>query len=156
MTPEQVVTTLVSQRRRFIAFAKHITGNQDMAEDVVQDSYILAFNNAHQFTGDQPWKWMNQIIVNRFRSILRREKWYTGLDNVADPVLPESGIDSVYIDQVLHRIGLCSNGHLLLELATGTEYLELAHSEGIPEGTLKSRTFRAREKLMRMLPEEVQ
>lgn len=156
MTPEQQanMNLLVSQRKRFVAFAQSITNNLTLAEDVVQDCYLLAFRNIHQFTGDQPWKWMNQIIVNRVRSIWRREKWYTSMDSVPDPCLEPSGFDSVYIDQILEKVQACPNGHLLLGFAVGMEYSEVTQAEGIPEGTVKSRSFRARERLMAMLPEE--
>lgn len=159
MTPEQAATfqVLVSRRQKFVNYAQYYTGDRTLAEDIVQDAYILVMKNIHQFTGDSPWKWMNTIIMNRFRSILRRSKFYGGsIDEVPEPSIDESGFDTVYLNEILERMTQCKNGHLILAMAVGLEYSEITEAEGIPEGTVKSRSFRARERLMSMLPEEIQ
>lgn len=157
MTPEQQANfqKLVDRRQQFVHYAQHHTGDRNLAEDIVQDAYILAMENIHQFSGHEPWKWMNMIIMNRFRSLLRRSKFHGGsIDDVAEPSIPASGFGTIYLNQILDCMTKCKNGDLVLQMAVGIEYSEIAEIRGIPEGTVKSRSFRARKRLAAMLPEE--
>ncbi len=153
LKPQEAISILISRRARFVLFAKHLCRSQTLAEDIVQDAYVLAIKNIHQFSGSEPWKWMNTIIINRFRSIVRRECWYTDMEDVAEPALKESATNEIYVDQILKEIVNCPNGDLIVDLAMGNEYHELAEQRGIPEGTVKSRLFRARERLGLLLAE---
>jgi len=54
--------------------ACHILGNQDLAEDTAQDTFILAFQKIHQFRGGSFRAWLLKIATNRCYDEMRTWK----------------------------------------------------------------------------------
>ena len=52
-----------------------ITGNEDDAEDVLQDAFISAFRNLESYRADAPFgAWLKKIVVNKAINFLKKRK----------------------------------------------------------------------------------
>jgi len=69
-------TALINQYDRNIyRLAFNITGNQEDAEDVLQDSFLKAYTNLGQFQGDSRfYTWLVRIAVNEALMKLRKRR----------------------------------------------------------------------------------
>lgn len=75
---ERAFTDLVVRYQRKVAgLAQRLLGYGDGAEDIVQDVFVAALENAARFRGESSaWTWLAAITVNRVRSYQRR-RWLT-------------------------------------------------------------------------------
>src|SRR5271154_6120783 len=61
--------------RNVFRIAQHITQNREDAEDVVQDAFLKAYSNLHQFQGQSKfYTWLVRIAVNEALMKLRRRR----------------------------------------------------------------------------------
>lgn len=69
-------TELVSHyERRIFRLAKHITQSDEDAEDVLQESFMKAYNNLENFQGNSKfYTWLVRIAVNESLMKLRKRK----------------------------------------------------------------------------------
>lgn len=162
MTPAEVIAYITENRRKFFFYARHLCHNKHTAEDLFQDAFESVLKHAHQFReGNDPSGWMMQIILNKFRSLNRRNKFYVDVDEDLTLVLegpPESGFDKVYLDQVVSILDkkIPKRMELIRAYVSGAEYVEMAQQFGMAEGTVKSQLWRARDQINQLFPGEMQ
>lgn len=72
----QAFTTLVNKyERKIFRLAKHITQNDEDAEDVLQESFLKAYSNLDTFQGQSKfYTWLVRIAVNESLMKLRKRK----------------------------------------------------------------------------------
>ena len=72
----QAFTKLVDKyERKIFRLAKHITQNDEDAEDVLQESFLKAFSNLDTFQGQSKfYTWLVRIAVNEALMKLRKRK----------------------------------------------------------------------------------
>jgi RNA polymerase sigma-70 factor (ECF subfamily) len=59
---------------RLYTFARRLTGEHAAAEDLVQETYVKAYQAFHQFVPDRDARpWLMKILLNAFRDQVRRE-----------------------------------------------------------------------------------
>lgn len=140
--------------------AAYFFGAGDEAEDVVQESFVKAYQALHRFRLDSPFRpWLLRIVANETRNAVRGRRRRDGLARRAlDYRAP--------IDPVLNAITE-DRGRTLLSAVRGLSdkdrsivvcrfFLELSEAEtaqtlSLPLGTVKSRTSRALERLREQL-----
>lgn len=147
--------------------ACRILENQDLAEDITQDTFIHAFQKLHQFRGGSFRAWLLKIATNLCYDEMRIWKRHphqplepTDEENnmnespywIKDPgPLPEEVAEMSDLRNVLER-GL---NQLPLKFRTVVslvdvhqlDYREVSRITGIPIGTVKSRLARGRMQL---------
>jgi RNA polymerase sigma-70 factor (ECF subfamily) len=70
---------------RLYAFAQRLTGDRAAAEDLVQETYLKAYQAFHQFApGRDARPWLMKILLNTFRDQVRRECQAPALFQPAD------------------------------------------------------------------------
>jgi RNA polymerase sigma-70 factor, ECF subfamily len=70
---EQLVQRYRARLLRFVAFS---TGDQDLAESIVQDCFMKAYNARASFRGEcSAYTWLNRIAVNLIRDNQRTQKF---------------------------------------------------------------------------------
>jgi len=159
--------------------ARSIVRDDAEAEDIVQESYLLAYRNAASFRGDaSPATWLTRIVVNEANGRLRRTRRRArivqlvpgiGPDDPADPG-DAGGIDADTDNQgarpdeqalraearrlIEARIDALP-GRLrtvfVLRAVQDLSVEETASLLGIPEATVRSQFFRARAQLREAL-----
>jgi RNA polymerase sigma-70 factor (ECF subfamily) len=155
------------------ATALRMVRNTAKAEDLVQETYVRAWQNFDRFTLGTNFKaWAFQILTflykNERRSAKSRETTvdYSGNEILPAPTSPDPHLgdtsdldwESLYPDLVddqfkraLDRLDEERRSALLLVTLGELSYQECAELQGIPIGTVMSRLFRARKQLQEEL-----
>ncbi len=165
---------LLFERYRTPAYqvALRVTGRNEDALDVVQDSFIAAFEKLDRFERDASFKtWFLRIVTNRALDLLRarRVRLAVPLEKAAEdeaaPQLAVSDTEARGLDRLAQRelaarlqaavAALPPEQKAVFGLyATGDmTYAEIAEVLGVPIGTVMSRLFHARRRLRELLPD---
>jgi len=145
--------------------ARAIVRRDDEAEDVMQDAYVRAFTHLSDFKGEARFStWLTRIALHEAFARVRRERRFQALDPAtqeANPMrspaqpTPEQQVADTELRAVLdHAIDGLPEDFRLVFVLRAVEQLsgaEVAEVLGIPEQTVKTRLFRARERLQSQL-----
>jgi RNA polymerase sigma-70 factor (ECF subfamily) len=138
-------------------YARALTRNADIADDLVQDTLVRALRSEHLFHGGEIRSWLYTILTNlnrnRLRSLARRPTLSPIEDNDApDAAGPEAGGRD--IERALATLVDDQRAALLLVVLEGLSYREVAEVQGVPIGTVMSRLARARAQIKSYLDGE--
>ena len=150
--------------------ALRMTDNAEDAADMAQEAFIKAYNSLSGFRGDSKFSvWLYRIVSNVCLDFLRKQSRRPAVslsveDDDGEEVQMDVPDDSMSPQQMLERQltreavreGLSQLPEdyrqiLLLRELQGLSYDEIAQALDIGVGTVKSRIFRAREKLCEFL-----
>jgi len=144
--------------------AVYLTRNRSQASDLVQETYLRAFRFSHRFEpGTHLRAWLFQILRNTFLTFyrLREREPVASQDGVPDWETPmfhdapeqNSGVMDAHTDleRALRRLPEDFRTVLLLAEVEGMPLEEVARVMDCPVGTVKSRIFRAKERLREFL-----
>jgi RNA polymerase sigma-70 factor, ECF subfamily len=157
-------------------FALRLSGEPDQAEDLVQETFLRAYRSWDQYTrGTAAKSWLFTICRNVFLRTRERGKRHdeivkenagpasTGVDPVnplwlsVRSVDPEGEFfDSIVDERILESIQELQEDFravVVLSDVEGLSYQEISELLDIPVGTVKSRLFRGRRQLQRVLYE---
>ena len=134
-----------------------LRGNQEHADDLVQDSLERALSNWHRGRLEADLRsWVYTIVYNRFLTERRRQRRYAAYHSLAECVdqdLPtaDGGQNSALIYRDLLRgVAALPQEQRAVLLLVGVEdysYKDAARMLGVPIGTVMSRLSRGRERL---------
>lgn len=141
---EQDVAACIPALRRY---ARALTRDVEVADDLVQDTMVRALRAEHLFLGGDVRAWLYTILTNLNRNRLRQRSRRPPLvpidDNDAVELAgPEAG--SRDIERALAMLVEDQRVALLLVVLKGLTYGEVAQVQGVPIGTVMSRVARAR------------
>ena len=147
------------------AFSLKLTGNNDDAEDLYQDTALRIITNADKYRQGTNFKaWavtiMRNIFINNYRKKVRRNliidqtpnNYYI---NSGDRTVDNDGESHVTFKELIALVDrLPEDFRVPFMMAyQGYKYDEIAEQLGSPLGTIKSRIFFARKKLQKMYDE---
>ncbi|MGD9845016.1 MAG: sigma-70 family RNA polymerase sigma factor [Variibacter sp.] len=150
----QGIETSIPALRRY---ARALTREADVADDLVQDTLTRALRSEHLFHGGDVRKWLYTIITNlnrnRLRALSRRPTAVPVEDHdLAGPMMPEVGARD--IARALATLTEEQRAALLLVTLEGLSYREVAEIQAVPIGTVMSRLARARAQIKSYLDGE--
>lgn len=138
-------------------YARALTRNADLADDLVQDCLERALARRGLFRPIGPIRsWLFTILVNLHRNSLRsnqRRGETVDLDSVPEPATPAPQPGHIALAEMARAIDLLpidQKEALLLVALEGLPYAEAAAILKVPLGTLMSRLGRARAALRTM------
>ena len=147
-------------------FAMYLTHNPSESEDLVQETYLRAFRFSHRVQpGTHLRAWLFQILRNTFLTFyrLRERESAVAEDGVPDWEVPmfhdapeeSGGVLETHTDleRAMRRLPEEFRSVLLLAEVEGLPLEEVARVMRCPVGTVKSRIFRAKERLRALLPD---
>jgi len=165
MSTMEFNSQLASLQDNLTYFAQSLTQNADDARDLVQETYLKALTYRDKFEANTNLKaWTYTIMKNTFINNYRRNvKMSTKFDNTNDLIYlnsvsaseeatPDSILSHKEISEVVskledeHRIPFQMHHQ-------GYKYKEIAEHLDLSIGTVKSRIFFSRKKLMKALKE---
>lgn len=144
-------------------FAKGLTRDASLADDMVQDTLEKAWRNWDQFDPDTELRaWLFTILRNSFLSNLRKDRRIrVGTEDLPQPPLSvapehEAALTMRDFQRAFHTLPLHQREALILVGAQGFSYDAAARLCGVAPGTIKSRANRGRQRLARMMAEGTQ
>jgi RNA polymerase sigma-70 factor (ECF subfamily) len=162
---------------RVFTIAYRMLGNRQEAEDVAQDVFVSLIRSIHSFRGDSLFStWLFRVAVNHVKNhikYLRRRRQQLKVAWDAVPGWEPQAADDGHFPTVgrvdrpdqetsarelatkalaaLEEIEPEFREALVLREMEGMSYDQIAEITGVPEGTVKSRIFRARAALHRIV-----
>lgn len=139
--------------RAMLNASLRITGNQEEAEDILQESFLIAFQKLNGIRSDGEFGgYLKKIVVNKSIDLIRKKKPdLSSLDDVQVSAEAEEESDPKYDPALLAECvaDLPSGFRVVLTLYLFEDYShrEIAQFLNISEGTSKSQYNRARHKL---------
>lgn len=157
--------SLIGLRQQLYYFALSLTKDRDNALDLLQESMMRAITYRDKFRDNTNFKaWVYTIMKNTFINDHRRTKRTKTLMDSVDrereevrmvqtPASAEASVKMNEIDRSLERLDETFREPFLMH-HHGYKYQEIADHLNIPIGTVKSRIFQARQRLMVMLSDK--
>jgi RNA polymerase sigma-70 factor (ECF subfamily) len=148
---------LVARHRdRVWAIALRMCREPEDAEDVLQETFLAAWRSIDRFGGrSEVSTWLYRIAVNKSYDQIGKRRESTPLDEPHEPAAPVDAGEQRARQQAIERAlaGLTPEFRAVAVLCDilGLTPAEAAEIVEIPEGTAKSRLFRARAELARAL-----
>jgi RNA polymerase sigma-70 factor (ECF subfamily) len=142
--------------------ALRLTGRNDVAQEVMQDALLKAFERARQYRGDAPFAaWLRKLVVNEALMQLRHDHLHIieVLDEARiehEAPLPWARIDSAALDQALNRLPDTARAVLWLYHVEGYTHVEIAGQFGRSVSFSKSQLARATRRLRELLVPQVE
>ena len=139
--------------------ARWIMGNEQDAEDMVQEAYLRAYQYFVSFQGNNGRSWMLTIVRNTCYTWLRQnraqdltveldEEISTGDSPSSSPELSlQLRASRQQVRGALEKLPIEFRELIVLRELEGLSYKEIAGVAGIPIGTVMSRLARARQQL---------
>lgn len=151
---EAFIELINENRLNIYRVAKGILTNEYDIEDAIQNTVIKAFENINTLRNDDYFRtWIIRILINECKNILRKNKRIVSFEDV---IVEEKYIDK-YENMDLTKAIASLNEDLriitLLYYFEDMSTVEIAKMLEIPEGTVRSRLSRAREKLRERMKE---
>jgi RNA polymerase sigma factor (sigma-70 family) len=140
------------------AFGRSLSGNRDLADDLVQETLLKAWAARQRFqAGTNMRAWTFIILRNLFLSQMRRARFKGEWDDlVADRILAAPASQDKHVElgdmqRALLYLPQPQREALILVGAGGFAYEEAAEICGVAVGTIKSRVARGRVALESLL-----
>ena len=128
-----------------------MTGNKKDAEDLLQDSFLIAFNNLSDLQDPERFGgWLKKIVLNECIKFCKKRVSRIDLDNSHLCYIDEADYSwwlDVQIEELHEYIKKLPNGcRLVFNLFVNEDYSHkrIAETLQISEGTSKSQYFRAK------------
>lgn len=164
MSTLEFTKSLTSLESYLLAFAMNYTKNIDDAKDLTQETMLKAIRYKEKYKPKTNFKaWVFTIMKNTFINQYRRKtKSKTIFDNSKDLFLlnnssedRDSPYNHIADNEVSKKVQKLEEEYRIpFEMHfEGYKYKEIAEKLDVPLGTIKSRIFIARKKLMDSLPE---
>jgi RNA polymerase sigma-70 factor (ECF subfamily) len=133
-------------------FARRLTGTASAAEDLVQETYLLAWKGFRTFErGTNVRAWLFRILLNRDLAGRRRPRTEAVPLDQADSRFQLRTDPSIEVNDALDRLSEEQRTVLLLNVVEGFTCREIADILSVPFGTVMSRLARARENMRALL-----
>lgn len=166
MTAIEFQYKLINLQDNLMRYSYSLTADKDDAKDLLQDTLLKALAHYDKFVYESSFKaWLYTIMkntfINNYRRLIRqntysdqtKERFYLNYTHASGSNDP----DPVYAIKELEKIieTLDDNFRLPFKMHyEGFKYKEIAETLDLNLGTIKSRIFFARKKLMKQLNEE--
>ena len=161
---------VLEHQNKVYSLALRMTGNEEDARDMAQEAFLKAYSNLSNFRGDSKFSvWLYRLTSNVCIDFLRRRKrkqavslTFINDDSEAqEQELPDERFspDTVAEQRELRdavQRGLMTlpddyRQILVMREISGLSYSEIGEVLDIEQGTVKSRIFRARKRLVAIL-----
>ncbi len=160
MTAVEFNYKLLGLQKNLKYFAYTLTSNYEDAQDLVQETYLKALTNRDKFTANtnlKAWTFtiMKNTFINNYRQNVRNntildktdDLYYLNLTKESGIGLPDADISAKDILREIRRID--EDQRMPFEMYNqGYKYKEIAEQLKLSIGTVKSRIFFTRKKLM--------
>ena len=148
---------ILTHQTQLFAYALRLTANIEDAEDLLQDTMFKAIKNKDKFINNDNLKgWLFRIMHNIFINNVRAKRMEfedVDLNNYRYEISPTTADGACYLSEITSLINSLSEAEkqTFSMFVSGYQYNEIAQHFNAPLGTIKSRIFNVRRKLMKAL-----
>lgn len=149
---DRLVVKYQSPIRRF--FLNQTLGDEQLSDDLAQDTFIKAYTYITQFRGLSSFStWLYRIAYNVLYDHNRRKRPTTDITPGADAHTATNRTDTLRMDvyNALSRLGEKERTCITLQLIDGYSIDDISKIMDMATGTVKSHLFRGKEKLTKYL-----
>lgn len=163
MSTAEFSNLLLDHKHFLKQLAVKLTRSSADADDLIQDTIFKALKNRDKYTvGTNLKGWLYTIMRNTFINNYRKKKvqntfvdetenkYFINSLEASKEVNTDSLVDRDYLMEQINSIEQIYVETFMMHF-NGYKYEEIAEMQGIPLGTVKSRIFLARKKLMSKL-----
>ncbi len=142
--------------------ALRLTGRADVAQEVLQESMLKAYERARQYRGDAPFSaWLRKLVVNEALMRMRRDRMHVfevfdDSQRNSESAAPWTLADASALDRALNRLPDTARAVLWLYHVEGLTHVEIAEQFGRTVSFSKSQLARATRRLREMLQPRVE
>ena len=149
---------------RLLRSAYLLCGNEADAQDLVQDTLILAFRDARRFRGKSAlYTYLHGILLNLTRRYHRKRKRIVYTDQPPELASPEPSVSrdpdaavaSLTVTEAIRQLSPAHREVIILRYYEGMKIHEIARHIGVTKGTVKSRLHYAVSYLRQLIPKEL-
>lgn len=157
MDKETFSGLVLRQQRQMYRIALSYTASSADAEDAMQEALLRAWKRRDTLRDISLFgTWLNRILINECKTLLRRRRRQSTLDEVPDIVVPPPDEKAMALRQALFALLGKYRVPLMLHLLEGYTMKETAAMLRLPLGTIKTRINRAKKKLEEEVSEHAQ
>jgi len=154
--PDDFADLVVLHHRELLIYAHALTKNDATARDIVQDSFVVAFQKMNTFDVTRDFgRWMRGIVRNKWREWMRRNRRYSLTDREIGEIDADiafwqgakaSQESSVFdaLEQCLRRLPENLRETVLSFYYEGRSGEEVAEHLGVAPAAIRKRLQRAR------------
>jgi len=163
MTTVEFNNRLINMESKLERFALSLTSNREAAKDLLQETYLKALSSKDkfiEFTNIEAWTYtiMKNTFINNYRKAVRqntivdttRDLYYLNNSSESSQIKPDSRYQHKEINKHIDRLQDELKVPFLMH-TEGYKYKEIAEKLDLKIGTVKSRIFFTRKKLMESL-----
>ncbi len=141
---------------RVFALCLRMTADRALAEELLQDVFVRAWQGLASFRGDAAFTtWLHRIAVNVVLERQRHDARRHDAELAAGRLTPETVRDTpevrLDLDAAIAGLPPGVRRAFVLRDVEGFSYREMADQTGLAEGTLRAQVHRARQLLMEVL-----
>ena len=163
MNKQEFDSLVIKQSSSLRTYAYHFTHDADDADDLVQDTMLKAITYYNKFAEGTNLKgWLYTIMKNTFINQYRKKKFQNTYSDDSENQYITTSMEASRSDEadhpaehsyVLQQINTVEKAYLdaFMMYFNGYKYEEISDILNIPLGTVKSRIFLARKKMMEKL-----
>ncbi|MBX7288892.1 sigma-70 family RNA polymerase sigma factor [Clostridium chauvoei] len=154
---EDAFTSLIElNATAYYRIAKGVLSSEEDVKDAIQNTIIIIYNKLYTLKNINLFKtWSIRILINECNKIYNANKKVVNLERVEN--ISSYTINSDDEIDLYNAISILSKDlriPTILFYFDDLSYKEISKIISIPEGTVKSRVFRAKEKLYEILKED--
>lgn len=134
--------------------ALRMTGDSDEASDITQETFMKVYESLNEYRPEHKFfSWIYRILINETINHLKRRKQIQVLDDeiVSRGRLPdeeyEANMRSACFERALRELSFDYRMVVVLRYFNDMSYLEISEMLSLPEKTVKSRLYSARQNL---------
>lgn len=134
-----------------MAIAIRYVGDDDTAQDVVQEAFIKVFSSLNQYTAKGSLEgWVRRITINSALEYMRSKNIFNSIDDdevTQIPTMNTSAIEKISADELMDIIASLPTGYRTvfnMYAVEGYSHKEIAQIMGIQESSSRSQYIRAK------------
>lgn len=131
----------VGMKRAVYFYALHLSDSTEIAEDVMQETFISVMKNSGRYKADGKGKsWIFTIAKNKVLDCFKRQKPTVSLSEIDNMISPANPIDEFVSDDsikaMLSPLNKKERDIVILRVLVGFNLTEVARELGLPKGSV--------------------
>ncbi len=140
---------------RVVALCTRLCKDREIAEDLAQEAFVLAWRKLDKFRGDSAFgSWLYRIATNTSLSYLRKQKPFQNsidIDDTDEESVTEDIAERMGLEQAIATLPDGARAVFVLYSLEGYTHDEISGLLGIAQGSSKAQLHRARKLLQSYL-----